>query len=536
MCTNRIIIAISALAVACCAHAQGHSTQRLSGHELTEVKYAEERISMPGDTLSIDSLVEVRTLEVRTFIDTLRTVTLREDTVILPIDSSSRKGHYVQVHLGAGIGNVGYGFLRKDLVFPNIANSMGNCYEATGISGVVQLQYAYFFHQNVGIGVGAWLSNYTSHGHLLSGNFVYPDMKDSDDKEIDGTTVKPDTYTHHTDVLGWHERQTMHTVGLPVSLQFQAWGKQGKAGFFGSLGVAPAFTVKSNYRVLNGKIAHWGEYPQLDAEIREKYGFGTKPANNAGKLNVKQISAAAFVDLGLLVRLSKQIDLLIGVYGQYGFTNVQAIDSLTNIGWKDKDFPNLDVAEYNGILASNCIAGTDGKGQLHPWQAGVKIGLHWHSWGKPRKQITQFNDTTLQMVERYDSVWTTRVDTIHNTRVRTRETVQKRIDRLNRIYFDFNSYELAQDSKQALDEIAEYLLTVPNKIVLGGHASKEGSAKHNEKLAMNRALAVKKYLVSRGVSAKRMTIKDYGSSVSNALNLSDNLSLDRRVEIIVQDE
>ncbi len=526
MFTNRTIIAITALGLALGAQAQ--QTQRLSGHEHTQVQYTEQRVSLPGDTMSIDSLVEVRTLEVRKFIDTLQFVTPREDTVILPIDSAQRKGHYVEFHLGAGFGNAGYGLIRKDLTHPTATG-----YEQGSVSGVVQLQYAYFFHPNVGVGVGAWLSNYSSQGYL-SGDFAYPDQYDSDDL---GGTAQPEQYTHHATVTGWHERQTIHTVGLPVSLQFQAWGKQNKAGFFAALGAAPAYTVKSDYRVLQGKVEHWGKYDHRGgAEIHNAHEFMTIDyAGRTAKQQVKAFSATALVDLGLLVRLSTQVDLLIGLYGHYTFLDMQNA-TLTDLGWKDDRFPNLDVAEYNGILASNCIAGADGKGQLHPWQAGLKLGIHWHSLEKPRKEITHFNDTTLQMVERFDSTWVTRIDTLQRKHIQSRELVQRTINKLNRIYFDFNSAELADDSKQALDEIAYYLRSMPNKIILGGHASKDGSRKHNEKLALDRALAVKKYLVSQGVSAKRMTVKDYGATVANAINLSDDLSLDRRVEIIIQDK
>lgn len=522
MCTKRLLIALAILGFTLSASAQ-QDAQHRTGHELNEVHYAEQRITLPGDTLSIDSLVEVRTLEVRTFIDTLLSVTERQDTVILPIDSAQRKGHYVEFHAGLGYGGAGYGLIRKDLVHPTAKG-----YEQGSLSGVVQLQYAYFFHQNVGVGVGAWLSNYTSHGYL-SGDFAYPGQYDSDDL---GGTATPELYTHHATVSDWHERQTIHTVGIPVSLQMQAWGKRGKAGFFAALGVAPAFSVKSDYRILSGAIEHWGEYPNLNAEIHNMYEFRTiNYAGRTAKQSVKTFTATALLDLGLLVRLSAQVDLLIGLYGHYTFLDMQN-GSLTDLGWKDQSFPKLDVPEYNGILASNALDG----GALHPWQAGLKIGVHWHSLEKPRQQINLYNDTTLQMVERLDSTWVTRIDTLQRTQIRSREMVQRTIDKLNRIYFDLNSAELTDDSKQALDEIATYLRKMPNKVILGGHASKEGSKKRNERLAKDRAQAVKNYLVSQGVSAKRLIVKDYGATVSSAINLHADLSLDRRVEIIIQDK
>ena len=204
MCTKRTLIILSAIAISRCIFAQEVVTERLAGHELLEVRHAEQRVSLPVDPLSVDSLVEVRSLEVNMYNDTLRTITTRQDTVVEETPAS-RKGHYVEIHGGAGIGNVGYGFLRKDLQFPDNANTSATGHEQAAVSGVVQLQYAYFFHPNVGIGVGAWLSNYTSHGYL-SGDILYPGVK----KQADGTYV-PDIesgivdsdgeyYNHHATV------------------------------------------------------------------------------------------------------------------------------------------------------------------------------------------------------------------------------------------------------------------------------------------------------------------------------------------------
>ena len=85
-------------------------------------------------------------------------------------------------------------------------------------------------------------------------------------------------------------------------------------------------------------------------------------------------------------------------------------------------------------------------------------------------------------------------------------------------------------------QIAAELQTIPNKIFIGGHASKEGSRAHNARLAKLRALEVKYFLMDCGISGKRMIVKDFGSDVENAINIHHDLSLDRRVEIIVQEE
>ena len=137
MCTNRTIIALSVFSLALGAYAQP-VCERLAGTEQTEVQHTELRHSLPVDPESMDSLVEVRMLEVRTYMDTIRSIEQREYDIIVPPDSSDRRGHYVQFHVGAGIGNTGYGWLSKDYVLPQAKGG-----QKAALSGVVQLQYAY---------------------------------------------------------------------------------------------------------------------------------------------------------------------------------------------------------------------------------------------------------------------------------------------------------------------------------------------------------------------------------------------------------
>ena len=512
-------------------------SEHLTGTKQIELQHFELRQTLPFDLASKDSIVEVKILDVRTYMDTLRTITQREESIVTPPDSSERRAHYVQLHAGAAIGNISL---------------------QPALSGVAELQYAYFFHRSVGIGIGAWLSNYTSYG-ILSGEHVFNGLKQSDglyvpDTESGIIDSDGEYYNHHASFRSWKERQTIHTVGVPISLQFQAWGKESKTGLYAALGAAPVYTVYTTYRVLEGEIEHWGAYPHMgeDMNIHDVREFGTidyvggtvtqlgqsSPYSSAGvhpagKLNVRQFSATALADLGLLIRLSAQVDLLLGVYAHYTFLNMQNAE-LKDLGWQDKErFPNLQMQEYDGLLATNSLPNG---GALHPWQAGVKIGIHWHSLGKPRTENVLRNDTTLQLTARNDSVRTERRDTFARKPMTKVERVQRKINELNRIYFEFDNFRINKESQQMLMQIAEELKTIPNKVFIGGHASKEGLRAHNARLAKYRASEVKYFLTDCGIPAKRIIAKDFGSDVENAININHELPLDRRVEIIVLEE
>ena len=137
------------------------------------------------------------------FTDTVTSViyvpdsTFRQREIIIPADSTERRGHYVQVQAGVGYGSLGYSL-------EGAANRVDG-----SLSAIVQLQYAYFFHKNVGIGVGAWFTNYASMVHV-GGDYRWSDQVDSDLEH----------YDHTASVKTWREREIIHNVGIPISLQF----------------------------------------------------------------------------------------------------------------------------------------------------------------------------------------------------------------------------------------------------------------------------------------------------------------------------
>lgn len=68
--------------------------------------------------------------------------------------------------------------------------------------------------------------------------------------------------------------------------------------------------------------------------------------------------------------------------------------------------------------------------------------------------------------------------------------------------------------------------------ILKGYASAEGSDAHNMELSVDRANAVKTYLVNTGVSGTNLTAKGYGESDPIADNSSESgRVINRRVEI-----
>jgi outer membrane protein OmpA-like peptidoglycan-associated protein/opacity protein-like surface antigen len=104
------------------------------------------------------------------------------------------------------------------------------------------------------------------------------------------------------------------------------------------------------------------------------------------------------------------------------------------------------------------------------------------------------------------------------------------------VNFDFNKATLRPESYPILDNAASILLTHPDvNVEIQGHTDQIGSEKYNNQLSQERAEAVKKYLVAKGVDASRLTTSGKGKG-DLLFKESDPVSryYNRRVEFHVK--
>ena len=84
------------------------------------------------------------------------------------------------------------------------------------------------------------------------------------------------------------------------------------------------------------------------------------------------------------------------------------------------------------------------EGATRPWAAGVKVGIHWHHFDKPKTHTEQHYDyllradTTLRTVERVETEVVERIDTFQRAPKLEIKVIQKKVDKLNKIYFAFD--------------------------------------------------------------------------------------------------
>ncbi|NJO25582.1 MAG: OmpA family protein, partial [Bacteroidia bacterium] len=105
-----------------------------------------------------------------------------------------------------------------------------------------------------------------------------------------------------------------------------------------------------------------------------------------------------------------------------------------------------------------------------------------------------------------------------------------------RVYFNTASYQLRTVSYKGLNEVADILKSDPDlKLTVEGHTDNVGIADKNKILSLQRAYAVKEYLVKRGIKADRITIAGYGEEQPVASNNTpEGRAQNRRVVMRVE--
>jgi outer membrane protein OmpA-like peptidoglycan-associated protein len=104
------------------------------------------------------------------------------------------------------------------------------------------------------------------------------------------------------------------------------------------------------------------------------------------------------------------------------------------------------------------------------------------------------------------------------------------------ILFDLNSATIKAESRPVLEEVLNLLKSEPGwKLTIEGHTDSSGSADFNQKLSLQRAEAVKAFLVVAGIETGSLQSKGFGSSKPVADNASElGRAQNRRVELVRQ--
>jgi len=104
--------------------------------------------------------------------------------------------------------------------------------------------------------------------------------------------------------------------------------------------------------------------------------------------------------------------------------------------------------------------------------------------------------------------------------------------RLNNVFFDFDKADLRPESFVELDRVVKLLNENPSiAIEMSAHTDSRGADDYNFRLSDNRARSVMEYILSKGISADRITSQGYGETMPVDTNETDEgRQNNRRVE------
>jgi outer membrane protein OmpA-like peptidoglycan-associated protein len=104
------------------------------------------------------------------------------------------------------------------------------------------------------------------------------------------------------------------------------------------------------------------------------------------------------------------------------------------------------------------------------------------------------------------------------------------------VFFDFDSYQLKQESLSSLRRLHRFLQVNPKiSILISGHTDNQGSDDYNLRLSLQRAQSVQRYLEGEGILPNRIQVAGKGFREPMVPNTSaSNQALNRRIEVSIQ--
>lgn len=91
------------------------------------------------------------------------------------------------------------------------------------------------------------------------------------------------------------------------------------------------------------------------------------------------------------------------------------------------------------------------------------------------------------------------------------------------IYFAFDSFDLRPDARETLKANADWLKANPSvRVEIEGHCDERGTSEYNLALGAQRAQAAKDYLITLGVSARRLSTISYGEELPVCREQTEN--------------
>ena len=92
----------------------------------------------------------------------------------------------------------------------------------------------------------------------------------------------------------------------------------------------------------------------------------------------------------------------------------------------------------------------------------------------------------------------------------------------DRVFFDFDKFNLKPEAQRTLERQASWLKRYPNiRVLLAGNCDERGTREYNLALGERRANSSKNYLISQGIAADRIRTISYGKERPTAVGSNE---------------
>ena len=471
--------------------------------------------------------------------------------------------HRINLHFGGAWNN-------------NIYNRMSAFRENYSLSAIFDFQYAYFFNEHWGLGLGASLSNIHAKATMNYSDVIYG--YDVDQEFNDGVTLY-DLYINGTDIK---EKQYVMALEIPLQAQFE-WKFNEKIGIYAALGVKaylPLYarnkgTKDQGYYTMTGYEDHthcWynlegdltNHFPSGDYSISggENIGMASKynPTGSDAKTYRMRPSVDLIADFGALFTMTPKADFYLGAYCGVGFLDILPKNKTSFIGMNDKNALQMNATLGSDVLTAMNVS----RDKWRTVTAGLKIGVHIKPCAhlnresmrdlkrrymnemmkKNQEPIVVKNQEYVYIVPVCDDLVDDEEGDDNNNNTpgkkkltpKDKEALKELADVLSKtkILFDLDKdIPKIADYNDNINRTVEIMKANPSfGLQVEGYTCDLGSEEHNRDLAQRRANKVMQMFIDKGVPASQISTKTYTvNDPQNKQNIPDAKREEHRAAI-----
>ena len=462
-----------------------------------------------------------------------------------PVDTTAKAKDYCPHRIWTNFGTAWSNDIYKRLDKVDQKYAIGN---------VLEVGYSYFFHPNMGVGLGVGISRLSAKALMGNdGSIPVNDKAYIPVGEYDPKTAY--SYDLSFDSKDFVEKQGIWAIEVPLTFQFEKrLGDTKRHGIFASLGVRGYFPISAKTKFAGKDVQIWGYDPYLNNtwKVGMPKHFEDIQMGDKSQKSKMRPSVDLAGEFGGLINLTRAADLYLGIYATYGFMDILPKEKVSYVQREGEDAVQ-GILNSNSLEAYNASPNKD-KDISEKWnllQVGVKVGLRFNTCHQAKQSLRDDKRDLVKEVEELKEAVKALKDDANDPEKKknkkgnepvyiipiyaggnnpndkasnagnggdlsTDPDAIKLADILSKalIYFPLDK-DIPIDSKKAnkaVDDAMQILAKRPDiKIVLSGYTCKLGTHDHNVDLGHRRAERIRDMFISRGANSKQITTENFTS-------------------------